>query len=267
MKKIDKILLSLYSEFTYQKFNLFLKILSMKTTKDKKNYAGEDLDSMGDARNYYSWIIDEFGKFMSDNVAEVGAGSGTFSKYILKKGVKTFWAVEPSPEMFPLLQDNLKEHSDVNLHNGFFEETLPKTTGKLDTVFYINVLEHVEHDLEELKSVNKALKKGGHVCIYVPALPGIYGSFDEEVGHYRRYTKRDLKKKLTDAGFEVVKLHYSDMVGVFPWFLNFRVLKKRNLSKSQVSIYDKYIIPLIKLQEKYIKSPFGKNLWAVGKKI
>ncbi len=238
----------------------------MKVTKDQKNYIGRDLEAMSAAKNYYNWIISEFGKYIKGDVAEVGAGSGTFTDYILKKNPSSILTVEPSEEMYPLLKKHVESNTKISTYNGFFEDTIKGNGENLDSVLYINVLEHVEHDFEELKHVYKSLRKGGYVCIYVPALPWIYGSFDEQVGHYRRYTKKDLRKKLEDAGFHVEMIRYSDIIGILPWLFSFRILKRKDLGTKQVGIYDKYIIPLIKTQEKLVKSPIGKNLWAVGRK-
>ncbi len=238
----------------------------MKITDDKKNYIGRDLEAMASAKNYYNWIISEFGPYLKGNVAEVGAGAGTFTKYILSKDIDSLIAVEPSEEMFPILRERMKDEGKVRVHNGFFSEAVQDKPESLNTAVYINVMEHVEHDLDELKAVHKALKPGGHVCIYVPALPWLYGTFDEQVGHYRRYTKKDLREKLEAAGFEVKMLHYSDWIGILPWLVSFRILKKKDLAPGQVSIYDKLIIPLIRFQERFIKPPIGKNIWAVGKK-
>ncbi len=239
----------------------------MKLTKDQKNYIGRDLEAMAAATNYYNWIISEFGKYIQGNVAEVGAGAGTFTQYIVNSGVDSLIAVEPSEEMFPILKERMKDEGKVQVHNGFFSEATEGKDSSLDSAIYINVMEHVEHDLEEMKAVYKALKPGGHICIYVPALQWIYGSFDEKVGHFRRYTRKDLRKKLEEAGFKVEMLHYSDWVGIIPWLITFRWLKRQDLGTGQVSIYDKIVIPLIRFQERFIKPPIGKNIWAVGKKI
>jgi hypothetical protein len=46
-------------------------------------YEGKDLEAMTFARNYHKWILDKFKSFLGKKVAEVGAGSGSFSELLL----------------------------------------------------------------------------------------------------------------------------------------------------------------------------------------
>ena len=45
------------------------------------------------------------------------------------------------------------------------------------------------------------VKKNGYLIISVPAYSHLYSKFDEEVGHYRRYEKKDIKTILKDVNF------------------------------------------------------------------
>ncbi len=238
----------------------------MKTNKDTRHYEGKDLESMAAADNYYNWIVKEFGEYIKGVVVEVGAGAGTFSEYILKRKPKQLYVFEPTAEMAPVLKKNLSKYKNVTVINDFLGAKKTLLKNKVDNVFYINVLEHVEDDQKELKIVFDILKPGGHLCVYVPALPRLHGSFDEQVGHYRRYVKKDVKAKLESAGFEVKRVNYSDIVGIVPWFVNFKILKRRRLDSKAVATYDKLVIPAIRFQEKIVKPPIGKNIWAIAKK-
>jgi hypothetical protein len=40
------------------------------------------------AKNYYQWLIEEVSPFLVDYVAEIGAGQGNFSSYLLNTGIK-----------------------------------------------------------------------------------------------------------------------------------------------------------------------------------
>ncbi len=66
-------------------------------------------------------------------------------------------------------------------------------------------------------------------------------------------------------GFKIVKGKYFDIFGIIPWFIVFKLFI-RTLIGNQVSIYDKFLIPIIKLIEKIIPIPIGKNILIVGKK-
>jgi SAM-dependent methyltransferase len=73
-----------------------------------------------------------------------------------------------------------------------------------DLVCAFEVLEHLEHDVEELKRWRRLLHPGGHVLVSVPAHRSRFGPADEAVGHYRRYDRGDLNSLLTRAGLEVL---------------------------------------------------------------
>ncbi len=238
----------------------------MKTTEKERHYEGADLESMAEAKNYYQWMTEEFKPFIKGTVVEVGAGVGTFTEHLADLKPKQLYAFEPTEEMGPKLAQNMKRRKNVVVVQDYLKSQLKQLKGKADVVIYINVLEHVERDDEELKTVFEVLKPGGSLLIYVPALQGLYGSFDEQVGHYRRYSKAEMRAKLEAAGFSVEQLYYSDIYGMLPWFVNFRILKQRRLNQTSIRIYDRFAIPVIKFQEKLFKPPVGKNLWAIAKK-
>ncbi len=239
-----------------------------RTTAKNSNYIGLDLESMEEAKNYYNWLIKKFGKYMGDNVGEVGAGSGTFCKYLLEKAPKSLTAIEPSTEMFKALQENLSKYPNVKTINSFLgDPSYLKLDKKLDSLFYINVLEHVQKDHKEVAHAGKLLKDGGNLCIYVPALNWLMGKFDQKVGHYRRYNKKTLRNLIEKNGFKTKELHYSDPIGILPWLISFKLLRKEDLAPSQVKLYDRLVIPVLRRLESLVKPPIGKNLFAVATKV
>src|SRR5690606_26419201 len=136
---------------------------------------------------------------------------------------------------------------------------------KTDTFFYVNVMEHIEHDVDELKWMYNNLTEGGNVCLFSPALPFLFGSHDERVGHFRRYTKNELVQKVEKAGFKVKKAIYFDMPGVPLWWINF-VLLKSNMNPNAVHLYDNWVVPVLRKLEPNRLLPFGKNVLVVGEK-
>lgn len=237
----------------------------MLTTDDQTIYIGDDLEDMSSAVNYYDWILEKFRPYVGKRIVEVGAGSGTVSKKLIEKfNPESFVGIEPSPEVHARLAQNLKDYSNTKTIGNF----LPKVKDQLDrpdTFFYINVMEHVERDQEEVQTVFDTLPSGGHMLVFVPALQAIYGEFDRKVGHYRRYHKGQLKKLFDNVGFEIRELHYVDMLGIIPWFILFKVLKKEDLG-GNAGLYDKLAMPIISRLENIVHPPIGKNLFLVARK-
>jgi hypothetical protein len=108
------------------------------------------------------------------------------------------------------------------------------------------------------------LKPGGTICVFVPALPGLYGTADVSMGHHRRYQKAQLLETVRNAGFTVTKCRYFDLLGILPWWLSFRILKKETLNPTQVSLYDRIVVPVISRIERQLNLPAGKNLLTVA---
>jgi hypothetical protein len=53
-----------------------------------------------------------------------------------------------------------------------------------------------------------ALSDDGAVFITVPAYPWLFGRWDEQLGHFRRYTIREFRRQASEAGFRVQWLNH-----------------------------------------------------------
>lgn len=231
-------------------------------------YVGKDLEAMSFAVNYHKWILEEFRPFLGKKLVEVGAGTGSFSEMLLHEKPENLALVEPS-EMFEFLEQNISQIETsvtVNYYNAIFSETADKLNAKPDTIIYVNVMEHIEDDRGELRKVYETLETGGHCLIFVPAFMSLYGAFDEKVGHFRRYTKRELEEKAKAVGFTIEKSKYFDFVGIFPWYIKYKLLKSDSLESGAVTAYDKFAVPVTKQFERFLKLPVGKNILTVLKK-
>jgi SAM-dependent methyltransferase len=232
----------------------------------KKSYYGKDLEAMAFAQNYHQWIFDEFSTYLGDVTAEIGAGTGNFSRLILNSSVKQFIAFEPSENMYPLLVHRFRDETKIEIHNDFLCNGYKKLTNTLDSIFYIDVLEHIEADEKELAIAWQTLKPGGSLLIFVPALARLYSEMDRKIGHYRRYGKQDLISIVYNAGFEPLKVKYFDFIGILPWYI-FYVLLKKTITGDNVRLYDRYIVPVMRKIESAIDPPIGKNLLLIGRKV
>ena len=100
--------------------------------------------------------------------------------------------------------------------------------------------------------------------LLVPALPALYGTLDVALHHFRRYDREGLVKLVNDAGFEVREVRYLNRLGVFGWWLNSRLLKRRVLPKGQLKAF-KWLMPLLKREESKPPS-FGMSLLVLGER-
>jgi len=101
----------------------------------------------------------------------------------------------------------------------------------IDAVIMLNVLEHIENDIEAVSQAYRILKPGGKLILEVPAGPSLYDAYDKYLLHYRRYRMNGLRKLVCRSGFEV--LHRSHL-GFF-FYPVFRLIKKGNQGNLKAS--------------------------------
>ncbi len=152
---------------------------------------------------------------------------------------------------------------------GFSCYTRIEETGSLFSYIYCsNVLEHVEDDVLLLSQIRQGLTRDGLLAIYVPALPFLYSDFDVSVGHFRRYSKKELVEKVQNAGFEVKSCIYNDVFGIFG-SLFIKLLGKKGLkivnSTSTLGLFDKIIYPFSRIFDQLLfRRIIGKNVLLIA---
>ena len=230
-------------------------------------YFGRDLEAMSHADGYYRWILREFSPYIRGRILEVGAGSGTLTEKLLQTGAEHVTALEPSGNMFPLLQSRFSGNPSVTVRNQYLSVCATEFCSAFDTVLYINVLEHVEDDRREMAMASECLAVGGHLLIFVPAMTGLFGTADELFGHFRRYTKTSLLNLFRDLNTEVRRCRYFDVMGMALWWLSFVLIRAKALSPAMVRLYDRIVVPWVSVLERVTDSwPAGKNLLLVARK-
>ena len=89
---------------------------------------------------------------------------------------------------------------------------------------------------------------------------------DRMLGHYRRYHKPELTKKVVDAGGEIVLCRYFDVAGMMPWLVLNRFFRMTTFSSALILVNDKIVVPASRFVEKRLTTPFGKNFVLVAQK-
>lgn len=227
------------------------------------------LDSLSTIKNYYSWILQEFQPFIGNRILEVGAGIGTFTSYILGvEGVEKVFLLEPSGELMEHLKDTFRDNKKIEFISSQAEDIHPENIRdmNIDTVVFVNVLEHIENDADVLKKFSAGLKPGARILTFSPAFNLLYAHIDATAGHHRRYTKQEIRQKLESAGLKVIHLRYFNLLGFFTWFLFARLLKTNDFSKRGLKLYDS-IIPFLQKLERLAPPPLGQSVVAIGEVV
>jgi len=220
-----------------------------------------EFEALAQAVNYRRSLIREFSPYLMGSILEVGAGIGQFTaELLLVPSIKSIHAVEPNSGFYSqLLKQNLKIQSTC----GTVADLDPQS--KYEAIISVSVLEHIENHSDELKRYHECMRRGGHLCLFVPACPAIHAPIDKNFGHYRRYRREELRGLLKGAGFRIVKLYYFNSVGFFAWWFNFCFLKKTHFEAKKVKLYDRHIFPLVYAVESLgLRPPIGQSLLAIA---
>jgi SAM-dependent methyltransferase len=229
-------------------------------------YEGRDLEALASLSRYYARIMEGFQPYLHGHAVEFGSGRGTVSNYLLPH-VSAIDLVEPSPNLFSLLKEEMTNRDGVSLYGETLESYLERAEPESrDTTVMVNVLEHIEDDALALRQIHQMLKPGGHLLIFVPALRFLYSEFDRLVGHHRRYHRKELAQLATDNGYEVITSEYCDVLGILPWLVMNRWLGFTSLSPRLAKLYDTIGTPTSTLIEKVFRPPFGKNVLMVARR-
>jgi 2-polyprenyl-3-methyl-5-hydroxy-6-metoxy-1,4-benzoquinol methylase len=132
-------------------------------------------------------------------VLDVGAGSGIFSRQLLEAGIcDRATCVDPAYSKEYIESFNGKDIS--------FVRSVDRQTQNL--VLLMDVLEHVEDDVQLLRQYTESLPHDGLAAITVPAFQFLWSGHDVFLEHYRRYTRATLNEVVAKAGLEVVRSRY-----------------------------------------------------------
>lgn len=219
--------------------------------------------ALAEARNYRAAIARLFSPHLTGDILEIGAGIGQMLSDVVRIcQPRSAAAVEPDRQFVAELRRNVPS---ARIWQGS-EESLPEEEA-FDAILSVNVLEHIEKDEVELARWRSRLApRKGCLCLLVPARPELYSPIDSDFGHFRRYTRNELKGKLICAGFADLKVHYFNVAGYFAWLLNFKLLKSRRFDPASVRLFDRLIFPPCHRIENAVGwRPFGQSLIAVAK--
>lgn len=235
------------------------------TAEARVQYQEQALEALRLSPKYAAWLYSRCRPYLGKRVLDIGAGIGTFSRLAAEHADEVV-AVEPEARFASLLSERFSAESCVKvarLEAGHLE---PGALGlPFDSVMCLNVLEHIEDDLDALARLRAQLRPDGHLLLLVPAHPSLYGPLDQGIGHFRRYTRRELGEKLAGVGLATAELRYVNPVGWAAWFFYARVLRRKALSTGGARSFDA-IVPIVRPLD-LLRLPFGLSVWAVARPL
>jgi glycosyltransferase involved in cell wall biosynthesis len=237
----------------------------LRESEDPKNVGHVTLTRMARLEPYNRWLVSRFEHAVGHRVLEIGAGFGNITRHL--KGREILVASDLDPVALQHLKGVFRDDPSVRVASYRFpltEEARKEICGfQIDTVVCLNVLEHIEDDRAALADMRAALRPGGRLILLVPAFARLYGTLDEHLHHFRRYEKEELERKIREAGFAIEDLRFVNRPGIFGWWLNGRVLRRRVLPRGQLLAF-KLLMPMLKREEERPPSS-GLSLLAIAR--
>jgi SAM-dependent methyltransferase len=227
-----------------------------------KNHVGQHtLQVMERASWYNNWIFSIIEPHLGEDILEVGAGIGIFTKLLSQEGKVT--AIDINRKYISSLKENYK-NVDVGFGNIESGEYFFKNRN-FTSIICFNVLEHIKNEKKALANMFELLRTGGRLILLVPAHKILFSKFDEKLGHYRRYSKKEVKVKLKNSGFGEIKTFYFNWWAAIGWFIFLKLAKKQSLPSDKISVFDK-LGKVFLWPEKFVRPPFGLSVIAIAQK-
>ncbi len=223
------------------------------------------LDAFSATAHFNLWMADTIRPFVGQRVLEIGAGMGNLTRYLSRRRER-YVATDIDAEHLVRLRNRLRHRP--KLETAVCDLARPEDfcpfANSMDTVICLNVLEHLEDDLECLKNIYGALQPGGRAIILVPEGRRLFGQLDVVLGHQRRYSREQLRGRMEEAGFSVERILNFNRISRPAWLLNSRILRRSSLGRFQLKLFDNTVW-LWRRVDRFI--PWGPtSIIAIGRK-
>ncbi len=204
-------------------------------------------------------------------IIDIGCSSGIFLKDLEQLGFKTenLFGVDISEKAIENCRNN-------GIQNAFVMDAQNiSLLEKFDIIIASDCLEHLQDDIKAIANWKNLLKIGGMMYIFVPAFQSLWSYHDEVNQHFRRYTKSELKSKLSNAKLTILKASYWNFSLFLPVYI-FRkisaILPQSKKEEGQI-VSNKFanalLLQLVLLENKMLKYsnfPFGISAFCIVKK-
>jgi SAM-dependent methyltransferase len=237
----------------------------LRIIKDTVEQVEWNLDDLSRATKLIDWTADQFGDIANLDVIEIGAGIGTYTEVLLKRGVRSVLAMEPDPKCFESLKLRFGDDERVELSSDGIPggEALRSSDGG-DLVLCQNVLEHIGDDRAAFLEMVSSIRPGGRLFLLVPANPWLYGSLDATFEHFRRYRKADLEILARGADLTDVSIRPFNGLGIPGWWLKGKT-GRNEIGVRSLRMYEALLGAWRPIEDRF-GSPIGLSLILTARK-
>ena len=202
----------------------------------------EILHSLAAAPRFNRWMADTIAPHVGRRVLEIGSGIGNLTRMLVLRRT-CYIASDIDSEHLARLKTRFHHRPNLRVAHCDLADAVDfePLAGNMDTVVCLNVLEHVEDDRAGLRNIHSALCPGGRAIVLVPHDQRIYGTLDQALGHFRRYSHDELRARMEEAGFRVERILEFNRISRPAWRFSGRVLKRETLGYWQLKVFDHFV--------------------------
>jgi SAM-dependent methyltransferase len=229
-------------------------------------YIGSELPLFATRWNWKAYWSGQIHPFLRGDILEVGAGIGSNTRF-LDPGVGSgrWVCLEPDPELAGQLVKNVGGSMPRRSNETVCGTLESLADQQFDTIIYIDVLEHIDNDREELSRAASYLRPCGHLVVLAPANRHVFSAFDAAVGHFRRYN-RPMLRTLSPSGLRLERLRYLDCAGLILSAANRLLLRQSMPTEAQLRFWDRWFIPISRVFDKLFVYSVGKTIVVVWRR-
>ena len=199
---------------------------------------------------------------------DIGCGAGSNLKVLVSEGLN---AIGLDQSIYALTL--VRSKGEFTLLAGDLNR-LPIKTKSVGLIIAMDILEHLEDDSKGISESYRALTKGGILILTVPAFKSLWGTQDVVTGHKRRYSRKEITKKLKENGFDILKSSYFNFFLFFPIliarriirFLGFKIESENEVNFPLINFFLKVIFSLELYVLKYFPFPLGVSIFCIARK-
>ena len=221
-----------------------------------KQYSKEGdrtLNAIQKADNFNRWMYEQIRPFLKGDIVEIGSGVGTFSRLVAHDFPKSRIVVSDiDTDYVKALKEEFRDKKNISSFKIDLgdKEDFKQISHPVDTVFALNVLEHVKDDIGTMNEIYRLLKPGGRFIVLVPAHQWLYSPIDKAVGHHRRYNKRMMRKRIAKTPFVLKKMFYFNAPAIAGWIVNGLIFRRSEIDDGAMGLFNK-LVPAFRIIEKY----------------
>ena len=245
-----------------------MHVPSFVNPHDPTGHQTLEIISRGEAFN--RWMYKTIKPLLQGAVLEIGSGIGNISDFVVKDGYTV--SLSDYDEAYQsILSEKYNRFSNVqgvyriDLEDPQFFSTYVDLKEKYNTIFLLNVIEHIGDHQRAIRHCSYLLKPQGRLVVLAPAYTQLYSGLDKELGHYRRYTKQSLSSLLQHQRLTIVHQQYFNMLGLAGWFFWGKIARRSQLTRSTFNLYN-LMIPLARLLDKMTGNKAGLSVIVTGAK-